>query len=306
MTRNHRLLAAPALAVLGGLVMPSAARADVTKAQCVTANSTAQDLRRDRKLGEAREQLQICSDPKCPDIVRADCTKRLDELEGAQPTIVFDAKDGNGADLTVVKVSVDNKPLVDKLDGSALRIDPGEHTFTFEVAGQPPVTEHLVLKEGDKERHEKVVIGTPTAAAAGAAGDTGAAPMSNSGGWSTQKWIGVGVAGAGVVGLAVGGVFGVLTMSAINQQKTDCPSASNCPSYGAASSDHSTWTTDGTISTVGFIAGGALLAGGAILFFTAPKSTQEAPAAAKRETPRWVALPSIAPSGGGMLVQGAF
>ncbi len=313
MNQRDRLVAAPVLAVLGVLALPGVARADLTKAQCIAANSSAQDLRRDRKLAEAREQLRICGDPSCPEIVRADCTKRLDELDAAQPTIVFDAKDGHGGDLTVVKVSIDNKPLVERLDGAALRVDPGEHTFTFEIAGQPPVSQRLVLKEGEKERHERIVIGGPAAGAPGGGATSpapavGASADQGAGGKSSQKWIGVGVAAAGVAGLAVGGVFGVLTGSAISQQKSDCASASSCSNYAAASSDHSTWTRDGTISTIAFVAGGVLLAGGALLFFTAPSSSETPAAATARSLPgpSLAATPLVGSGTAGVLLQGRF
>jgi hypothetical protein len=276
----------------------------------VTANASAQDLRRDGKLSEAREQLRICNDPKCPGIVRTDCTKRLDELEAAQPTVVFDAKDGAGADLSAVKVTVDGKVLTERLGGSALQVNPGEHTFTFEVAGQPPVTRHLVLREGEKDRHEQVVLGapvsaqpTPSATAALPATPLEVSPgaAQSHGGLGTQKTLGLVVGGVGVAGLVVGGIFGVLTASAISAQKNDCASATNCTNYAQAQSDHSTWSTDGTISTVAFIAGGALVAGGAVLFFTA-KPAAEQPAAATA----LVVAPSVGPGSAGMLVKGAF
>jgi hypothetical protein len=89
---------------------PAPARADTTKAQCIEANTKGQDLRRDGKLSMARDQFRVCADPSCPTIVRVDCTKRLDELEGAQPTIIFDARDGSGHDLSAVAVTVDDRP----------------------------------------------------------------------------------------------------------------------------------------------------------------------------------------------------
>jgi hypothetical protein len=302
-----RLALGPVVAAT--IATASTAAADVTKAACVTANASAQDLRRDGKFADAREQLRICSDPKCPAIVHADCTKRLDELEAAQPTIVFDAKDGAGADLTAVKVSVDGKVLADRLVGSALQVNPGEHTFTFEVAGQPPVSRHLVLREGEKERHEQVVLGAAAMPAPASPASPPPPPPrlftslrpepTPTGGLGGQKTLGLIVGGVGVAGLVVGGVFGALTASAISAQKNDCASATNCSNYAQAQSDHSTWSTDGTISTVAFIAGGALVAGGAVLFFTA-KRGDEPPAMAL------VVTPSVGPQSAGMLLKGAF
>jgi hypothetical protein len=54
---------------------------------------------------------------------------------------------------------MDGKPLVGRLDGTAVAVDPGQHAFTFEVSGQPSVTKGFVLKEGEKLRRERVVIG---------------------------------------------------------------------------------------------------------------------------------------------------
>src|SRR5208283_503062 len=88
-----------------------------------------------------------------------------------------------------------------------------------------------------------------------------------------MKILGLTTGAVGVAGLAVGGIFGALTLTAVNQQKTDCSSASACSNRAQALSDHSTVSTDSTVSDVGFIAGGALLAIGAVLFFTAPSSS---------------------------------
>jgi hypothetical protein len=134
----------------------------MTKDQCINANAKAQDLRRDGRLSAARDELRSCSNPSCPAIVRDDCTRRLDELDKAQPTIAFEVKDAFGADLSVVKVSVDGRPLTERLDGSALPVDIGQHVFVFEVAGQRPGIRTLVLTEGEKGRRERVIIGAAT------------------------------------------------------------------------------------------------------------------------------------------------
>ena len=296
MSRPLQCIRVSLVAVAIGLAT-TPAMADPTKAQCATANASGQDLRRDGKLAEAREQLRMCSDPKCPAVVRVDCAKRLDELEAAQPTIVFDAKDGAGADITVVKVSVDNRPLAEKLDGSALPIEPGEHTLTFEVAGQSPVTQHIVVKEGEKGRHEKIVIGAPPPSPAPVAPP----PSPPEEGLGTQRILGIVGGGVGVAGIAVGSVFGLLTASAISKQKSDCASSTSCNNPTQAASDHSTWTTDGTISTIAFIAGGALLVGGAVVFLTAGHARTEQPAATGL-----MLVPSAGPGGGGMLLKGEF
>jgi hypothetical protein len=128
------------------------------------ANARAQELRRDGHLSAAREQLLLCADASCPALVRADCAERLDDLDKAQPTIVFVAKTAGGRDVTAVKVTMDGKPLTDKLDGTELRVDPGQHVFTFAVEGQPPTTMTFVLAAGEKARRERIVVGGGTEA----------------------------------------------------------------------------------------------------------------------------------------------
>jgi hypothetical protein len=293
-----------ALAIAACALWPARARADLTKAQCIEANTKGQDLRRDSKLSAAREQLRLCATPACPAIVSDDCTKRLDELERVQPAIVFDAKDGAGRDLSEVRVMVDGAPLADRLDGTALRVDPGEHVFVFTVPGQAPVTETFVLKEGERERRERVVIGpavVPAVTPALSEGAGSSPPRESNGGMGTQKILGLFAGGFGLAGVAIGTVFGVLTLSEANQQKADCASATNCPRPSQAASDHSTGATDRTLSTIGFVAGGALLVGGVVLFFTGGNPS-EGPAA----TGGLTVVPAVGPDGGQMLLIGAF
>jgi hypothetical protein len=304
--RNRAFRFASPIGVI--LALASApAWADMTKDQCLDANGKGQELRREHKLSAAREQLRACANAACPAMLRDDCTKRLDELEKAQPAIVFDAKDASGHDLSAVTVTVDGRPLAERLDGTALQVDPGEHVFVFTAADQPPVTQTFVLKEGDTQRRERVVLGpAPVAAPTPPAPLEGAPPPTpppggeeSARGMGTQKIVGLVAGGAGVVGIAVGSVFGAMMLSEASKQKTDCPSA-GCANYSQAASDHSTGATDRTISTIGFIAGGALLVGGGVLFFTARHSS-EPPAAA-----RTLLVPSVGPGGGGMFLRGEF
>jgi hypothetical protein len=270
----HRGVSASVIAASLVLFAPPA-RADPTKAQCLDAHVKAQDLRRDGKLAAAREKLRVCASASCPSIVRDDCTKRQDEIDTAQPTIVFEAKDGAGNDLVAVRVTMDGAPLSDRLGGIPLAIDPGDHTFVFEVPGQPPVTRQFVLREHEQGRHEAIVLGPAPAsprattpppapvAATSSAPPTRAAP-------STQKVLGLVAVGLGVVGLGVGGVFGVLAMS----KKSDAQSA--CPNLCSDQGGVDKWNdavTAGNVSTAAFIAGGVLVAAGAVLWITAPSSS---------------------------------
>jgi hypothetical protein len=287
---NHRVVASVLL--VGAMVAASpATAADATKQQCIAADDAAQALRQAGKLGKAREQLLVCVAQSCPGPVREDCAQRLDEVDKAMPTIVFEVKDGAGNDVSGVTVTIDGRPLASKLTGAAVAVDPGEHRFKFEAAGAPSTEQTVVIREADKDRRLHVVLG----AAPTTASDAGQAPVNSStSDGSTQRLIGLVVGGAGVVGLVVGGVFGLVSKSTYNNAfQNECGSNPNaCSQQGAQ--DGQTAHSQATISTVGFIAGGVLLAGGAVLYFTAPKGGSVGVA------------PTVGTTGGGLSVTGAW
>jgi hypothetical protein len=330
-TRSRLLLVAPIAVFSAFGSAPVRADATITKDQCVDANGDGQELRREGKLSAARAKLLLCANQSCPAIVREDCNRRLDELEKAQPTIAFEVKDASGAGVSAVKVTVDRKLLTDVVDGTSLQVDVGRHAFAFEIAGQPPVTRTLVITEGVKGRREVVQMGAaslaaiPTAASPAAtlplkpapAGETPvaheqAAPGATvprdaerpaaSGTMVTQRVLGLVTGGVGLAGVALGGVFGLLTISEKGNQQDDCPSSTSCTSDGHARAvtDHSNGMTDGTIATAASIAGCALLVGGAVLFFTAGNA-REHPA-----TTGMLIAPHVSLGGGGMLLRGVF
>jgi hypothetical protein len=289
------------------------AHADPTKDQCIDANGKGQVLRRDGKFAASREQLRSCADAACPAMVRDDCAKRLDDLDAAQPSMIFDVKDAAGADVITVKVSVDGQPLTDHLEGTPLNVDPGAHTFTFEVKGHPVVTRQLLVKEGEARRQEHVIVGDiglpPGPGVPGPATQQGATPApspvdsaaaQSSPGLGTQRLLALTLGGAGVVGLGVGTVFGLLSGTAWGNAKSACGGdASHCANVSSGQSFRSTAETDATVSTVAFIGGGALLVAGAALFFTAPQPEGRAGVAVR-------AVPSVGPGQAGVALNGVF
>ncbi|HXY44665.1 MAG TPA: hypothetical protein VEH29_10795 [Acidimicrobiales bacterium] len=287
--------------------------------------------------------MLVCAAASCPADIQKECLRRVDEVNAQIPTVTFEAKDTAGRDLSAVKVAMDGQPLAERLEGMALSVDPGEHTFAFETPGQPLVTRRFIIQQGQKDRHETIVFGAPTAetppvpqgvvppaaqassppaalgppssgalgppssAAPGApsvppppaqgaspgAAPAPLAPPSGSGGappsvaapsgmltaspsatpespnpgMGTQKVAAVVVAGVGVAALAVGGAFGVMTISKKNDANNLCP-ASQCASQAEVNMWNDAKTT-GNVSTALFIVGGVGVAAGAILWFTA-------------------------------------
>jgi hypothetical protein len=277
-------------------VVATARPALADDAACIAASEQSLTLRQQGKLHDALKTLAVCADAACPDEVKAECSRRIDGIGTAMPTLVLEAKDGSGNDLFAVTVTMDGAPLAAKLDGRPVSIDPGEHTFRFETAGQPPVEKKLVLREGEKDRRESVVLGPPAPAVAPPPAVPIAPPPST---WTTRKSLAVASGGVGLVGIGLGIVFGLYASSSQSREKSDC-STSGCPSYPQGNEDYDTAKKDATGSMIAFIAGAAFLAGGAVLWLTAPTETDARPATARRVR----LAPMVVLGGGGFVLGG--
>jgi hypothetical protein len=291
---KRALFVAPAL-LLAFLVRSANAWADEpTKVQCVAASEGADELRRAGKLREARTRLAVCISTSCPGPVRSDCAERMEDLKKAIPTVVFEATDSAGNDLVSVHVILDGQPLAEKLDGTALEVDPGEHRFRFEAEGLPPVEKKLVIREADKGRLERIPMGASAATSTPSSASTptpapAAAHATASG--SGQRTVGLVLGGVGVAGLVTSSIFGLVAKSTYDHAlKDECAgSTGTCSAQGAQ--DGQSAHTQATLSTVGFVAGAALAAGGAVLFLTAPRDSV-------------AVVPAIGAEQAGLLIEG--
>jgi hypothetical protein len=158
--RSGRAALIGALA-LAGAVDARAAWATVGE-QCATAYEQAQELRRGGGLVEARAQLLTCTSASCPTFITADCRRWLDEVESALPSVVFAAR-RLGRDLELVQVKADGRLVTERLDGRAVAIDPGKHSFTFTAPGSPEVRVDAIINEGSK--HRLITVDIPMAPA---------------------------------------------------------------------------------------------------------------------------------------------
>jgi len=200
------------------LIASTAAEAGATDVQaCLAASEKGQRARANGKLREARESFLVCGNEGCPAIVRRDCAQWTSELTTALPTVVFGARDKGGRDLFDVTVSMDGEMIVTKLDGKAVFVDPGRHTFKLETAGAPPVTETVLVKEGEKSRVLNVTfaigeapstgggtgagtgVGTGAGTGGGGSGAGAGGGDKGEGGHTIFPWIVVGIGGVGVV-----------------------------------------------------------------------------------------------------------
>jgi hypothetical protein len=210
--------------------------------------------------------------------------------------------------------------------GSAIPIDPGEHTVVASAPGRKSWTQKVVVEPGGKPATVRVPQLETESAASAAESATPAAPQAaatpgspatdqrpteatreqpvSAGRGGTQRWVGIGVGAVGLAGLVVGTVFMLQSNSKASESDRYCgqsigesdPKA--CNQRGIDLNDQA--KTAGTISVVGFAAGGAALVGGVVLYLTAPRDGSPGGAYRLR------VLPSVASDSAGLLLRGSW
>jgi hypothetical protein len=246
------------------------------KEACVASFDRGQRAQSDRALRRALGDLIVCAQESCPTVLRADCAGVLAEVRSALPTVVFAADDGNGHELTDVKVFAGTELVASTLDGRAIAVDPGAVELRFEVPGRPPLVTTRMIREGEKSR----VIRVSLASAAGAATaltassdaraestpERGAPPLAKR---STLGWVlPSSLAAVGVAGLGIALVLRLRFDGRVDDLRGSC--APDC-------SQQQRSDLSGTLvaSNVALGAGiGALALGVATWFLTAPPSNR--------------------------------
>jgi hypothetical protein len=196
--------------------------------------------------------------------------------------------------------------------GLPVPVDPGEHTVVVSGPGRNAKT--LTARLGPDQPSAVIDIDglepasvpatpavppAPTTSALAPGGPSPAPPpvSADGGGATTRRWMGVGVGGAGVVGLGVGAVLGLLAKGQLDQsnQPGGCDATDHCSAQGL--SDRKAAEGLATGATVALVAGGAALAAGAVLYLTAPRGASKVGV---------VVAPVPAAGGGGALVRVTF
>lgn len=148
------------MALLGfaAWLVATPARADVQA--CIDAHVEAQRAQRDHKLRAAKASLLKCAVEACPTAIVSECSHMLEDVERATPTLVFTVRDELGAEVVEASVFDGEELLLERVDGKAVAVDPGEHTFVAKLGPDKNVTTApltLVVREGEQAR--LVVLG---------------------------------------------------------------------------------------------------------------------------------------------------
>jgi len=200
-----------------------------------------------------------------------------------------------------LEVTRDNVAVGAAQWGLPIPVDPGLHKVLVKAPRKKP-WEGSIEVPNDAQQHSisvPTLLDAPPEPAA-TSPSSPAVVDTQASAWPLQKTLGVVAGGVGVVGLGVGGFFGLRAMNKYKDSKEFCDDNNNCTDPGY--SDRQDALSAGNIATIGFAVGAVGLVGGAVLFFTAPDHEPSSPQAAR---PLRI-LPSIGSDRADVIVTGTF
>ncbi|HMA93073.1 MAG TPA: tetratricopeptide repeat protein [Polyangiaceae bacterium] len=201
--------------------------------------------------------------------------KRAAALEARLSRVIL-RLDSSSAAAHGVEVTCDGNPLPPNAIGVALELDPGEHVIAASAPGRSPFKQ--TLRVGETAARHEIAIALPVQQTVA---DTAPATYAPSAPehqqpmyWSTQRKAAIVAGGIGIVGVAVGAVFGLKVATKMDQARDRCGGGTTgCPSESLALQDQAQGPA--RISTAAFTLGVIGIAGGAALWFTAPNTKPE-------------------------------
>lgn len=210
------------VALAGALVTAVVAPCARADDACLNAPVEGQKLQRAGKLLLARNVFASCARKSCPSEIVQDCTRWVEEVGAALPSVALAARDQDGKDLLDVTVSIDGSSPV-AVSARATDVDPGPHHFVFRRAGAADVTVERLLREGEKAREVVATFGAPKAALP-VVPPPAPQPTETSRPIPAGAWI---LGGVGVLAIASFATFGALGVSQRSSDGCDtgCPAS---------------------------------------------------------------------------------
>lgn len=206
-------------------------------------------------------------------------------------------------------VKLDSAPMNEAVWGSAVPINPGNHSVEGAAPGYTTWSKtitiepnsgnvDIVVPELEAEKTDKPIEKLKDPEAKKDAGTSGQEkPKEHGSNAGPQKsefnkplWIGVAAGGVGLVGVILGSALGARTFDLRDAANAECgppPNTAFCTKKGIDLNSQA--QTSAAISTTGFVVGGVGLAAGAVLVFLGMRHASPAPAHA------WV-LPQVGPT----------
>lgn len=244
-------------------------------------------------------------------------TQRAKLLEGGLSRLTVEVASQN--DMEGFEVLLNGKRVEPTLLGLPMPIDTGTHSLEARAPGFVAWSTRVsisgtavqaLIDVPSLEREPEVAAAPPPPppAAESTSPPEGppphdSLPPQELGSGRVQPWLGLGLMGAGVVGVGVGTVFGLQAMGLDEDADDICPRSEECNVQ--AGLDKTEEAQDkALIANIGYGAGGALIIAGAILYFTADDAP---PTTARIGTKsRFGAEPIIGTDVGGLRMFGSF
>jgi hypothetical protein len=202
------------------------------------------------ELVEARDTalrvVRIAAQPKEPAVfaeARADAQKLADDIANRIPTITIVVE---GGPTTGTKVTLDGSELPSGQIGVARKLNPGKHVVVASAEGFAEARAEVNVAEGARE---DLALKLEPGRSEGAGSAPFASSETTSGGTSSLVYIGFGM---GAVGIGVGSVTGLMSLSKASAAEEDCQD-NKCPP--SAQDDIDSSKTLANISNVGFAVG---------------------------------------------------
>jgi serine/threonine-protein kinase len=166
-------------------------------------------------------------------------------------------------------VKWDGQSVGEGLWGTAVPVDAGEHALEVSAPGKRGWSRKLVVQPNGGT----VAVPIPELPPAPLAAVPAPMPGAPEAGWSTQRYVGLGLGLVGVAGVVVGAIFGTDAAGKNTDSLPHClpNDITRCDATGVGLRNDA--FSAATVSTVAMLVGGAALVGGTITFLTAPSGT---------------------------------
>jgi serine/threonine-protein kinase len=232
--------------------------------------------------------------------------ERAAALEPRLPRLVIDVDDAPEG----IEVARDGVAVRTRAWGTAIPVDPGPHVITASAPSTQPWETTVTAREGTTSRVAVAKLAAapaltaapfepPARAAVGRREEHAPTdfppPVVEAG--SAQRNVGWVFFALGAASIGVGAGFGLSSLSKRDEARKHCR-GDLCDATGVALRDDA--MKHGNVSTITTIAGGAALLLGLTLVLTAPSRTERSVGLGSLR-----AVPSVAATGGGLLVHGS-
>jgi len=203
-------------------------------------------------------------------------------------------------------VTLDGAPLGAAAWGVGMPVDPGSHQVTANAPNKTPFEQQVDIESGSTTlKIPKLAPAASAAAPRPVDTDTEKKPISDeTKPGNAKRTAGFVIGGVGIVALGVGGYFGVRAFSKWSDRNDQC--VGGCTPAAKSAGDDA--KTAATISNIGIGLGVVAVGVGTYLVLSS-KASSEPSASQKRRAQQaraWQVLPTAGPTGGGLVLQGAY